>query len=232
MKKRTKKIQGFIAHELLCAYKSDKVTLRLYDILEKVASKYKFTILEMGDKRQGFDVKGRYPDGYWVLLDVLSIMEKMIEAGIIRYFEQGDISAPFPQGGVGNDGAGFDQCGKVTGTFANHIYENLRKSIWISSDIENFVKNGFVPEELSLARQQAKDANCTLRWAVVTCAITVFATIVDIVLVFIEKAFPNGITIHLCQCALILLTIVLCAFFVYTIPARRKVIGNCCRYRK
>ena len=225
---RTKRIQSYIAHELLLAYKNDKVTLRLYDILVKVANRYKFALFEMDNSRTGFNLNGCYSDGYWILLDTLSIIQKMIDTGIIYYFEQGDVLRAFPEEGIGNEGRGYDQLAKITGSFANYIYVNLWKSIWISSDIENFAKNGFVPEELSLAREQTKDAKCTLKWAIATFVITAMSTIFNLIQVDAEC----GVTIHFCPLVMTILIIMFCIFITSAFPSIRRMMCNCHRHRR
>lgn len=229
MKNRTKEIRHFLAHELLLAYKDDKVTLTLYHILVKVADRYKFVLFEIDKARTGFNLKGCYSDGYWILLDTLSIIQKMIDEGIICYFEQGDVHREHREKRIGKELKGYNQSAKITGSFANHIYENLWKSIWISSDIENYAKNGFVSEELSLVRSQAKDANKTLKWAIATFVITAITTTYNM-------TSPTT-TLSVGATALYLHTIVagvlifaLCILFILALPTIRRIICNCHRY--
>lgn len=229
MKNRTKKIQRFIAHELGCAYRNDKVTLRLYDVLVKVAENYKFVLFEIDSNKTGFNLKGCYSDGYWILMDTLSIIQKMIDEGVICYFEQGDVHIEHLEKRIGKELKGYNQSAKITGTFANHIYENLWKSIWISSDIENYAKNGFVSEELSLVRSQAKDANKTLKWAIATFVITAITTTYNMI--------SPTTTLSVGATAFYLHTIVagvlifaLCILFILALPTIRRIICNCHRY--
>lgn len=229
MKNRTKKIQHFLAHELLLAYKDDKVTLTLYHILVKVADRYKFDLFEIDDAKTGFNLRGCYSDRYWILLDTLSIIQKMIDEGIICYFEQGDVHRTFPKEGIGKERRGYDQSAKITGSCANHIYENLWKSIWISSDIENYAKNGFVSEELSLVRNQAKDANKTLKWAILTFVITAVATICNLILV-VDTLSAGVTTFYLHAILAGLLIFALCILFILALPTIRRIICNYHRY--
>lgn len=105
----------------------------------KVADRYKFALFEIDNNGTGFNLKGCYSDGYWTLLDTLFIIQKMIDAGIISYFEQGDVHRAFLEEGIGKEVRGYNQSAKITGSFANHIYANLWKSIWVSSDIEKWI---------------------------------------------------------------------------------------------
>jgi len=228
MKNRTKRIQQFLAHELLIAYKNDKITLTLYHILDKVTKRYKLYMCEIDDAKTGFDVRGHCSDGYWIIIDTIYIIEKMTKADIIQYYEQGNVQNPFPKDGIGKDEPDYSQSAKVTGSFAKHIYDNLRKSIWISSDIENFVKNGFVPEELSLAREQTQDAKCTLKWAIATFFITAIATIYNI----IQVDAKCSITIHFCPLVITILILVLCILFNLNCPFTRRMTCNWHRRRK
>lgn len=175
-------LQKLITNKLLEAYKSrDRERLTFSSLLEDILKEHNLSLLS---KKVGYEVRGC--DGYNIITDMLYILKRMSDMGLIICHKQGDTSGNFES---------IEFCSpeqehlvfRITGDFAEYITTNHTASIWISPEIEHFAENGFVSEELSIARKQADDARKTLRIAFYTLIFTFITMLVSIATDILNK---------------------------------------------
>ena len=166
MKYRFENLQMFISDELLKAYeKRDKETILFNDLLNSVIRKYNLSLLS---SCFGYEVRGE--NAYNIITDLLYALKLMCNEGIILYYSQGEPLKSL-EGMDFCDPVNYSSGVKITKEFADYLTDSLGMSIWISPQIRNYSRNGYVPEAIALARKQTK-------WAYLTFIITFVALMI------------------------------------------------------
>lgn len=177
MKSTFQDLQTFIVRELLAAYKRRETeTLCFNSLLKSILETYELSLLS---DSAGYEVRGE--NGYNTITDMLYILKRMSNMGIILYHNQGKPSTTIDDMDYSNPELHSSGL-KITEDVAEYLKDCVGKSIWISPEIENFAINGYVSEEIALAREQSRDAKKSIKQATLAIIISIISLVASIVI--------------------------------------------------
>lgn len=169
-------LRKYIGSCLLEAYENrEKHTYSLYDLLKKICNNHELSISHY-DYNNASDpnrFQGFGKNGYTIITDSLFIVKELERFHIIQYYKQRSSDNKFlPIQKSSQYGDSFF----ITGSSYDYILTYWNQNIWISPQIESFVKHGFISEELVEAKNQTRYAKWTLIASVITMFFSVITT--------------------------------------------------------
>lgn len=146
-----------------CGYINNKAST-LDSIFDKICKTYRLTLYSSNDNLY---VRGE--NGYQIITDSIYIIRSLECARVIQFYAQGGLSE---WGKICVDYAPNDinYSANIIGDTYEYIVAKDKMNIWISPEIYNFVKRGFVSEEISHARRQTQMA----RWTFIVSVMMMF----------------------------------------------------------
>jgi len=170
-------LRQYIGSRLSEAYKNrEGHNYSFYDLLKDICDNYELSISHYdynnASDSNRFQVSGT--NSYNIITNSLFILKELERYHIIQYHKQRSSDNPFPpiQESTNSDSLW------IAGDFYDYISTYWNQKIWISPQIESFVKHGFIPEELVEAKKQTRYA----KWTFVASVITVFFSVTTILL--------------------------------------------------